>query len=1028
MLRARTAASNGGSGPSGVKFAYITANGKRPAERFRIGRVDGQTFRDVFEVARSYLKNGELVDLYDNYDNAKCYLSEDGLSGFAIEPDGNLVSVFSLRRGSLSAMSGMILRAGARKLDAYNSVNQPLKIYEDVLGFKLASDMEYNMAFDHDNIAANHGNPNVVFMILPKPGNEVETRRFTKDQYDAASDWQSKQLDRPAKLLSRKADDASRRRMYDFWLWGEGDGDAKLPDTPENRAKFEKVMKEEDAERRKLYRTLGKQRVGLRERGLKPAYVNWLTERGLEHNDALLADWESHYAKKPAPVAKEQPKPPKLRMAPTPEEEAASDAAMAATELPAAREERLRKEGRETSAEPVEGLDASVDGVVELAKTAFDVGRADDKGDVAYAEQVREAVKGLTEPERIQYAKLLDAYNRAIDEYGYGARETKDAADRRNGWEEAHGMLLGRKVATPKLELAADAEAKPQEPKVSEIERIERDARRQAEERERRIAETKAAEAAEEARRKQETDKLVGFLPEDVRGKATFERTDGGFRILVDGKDTGVNIDADGRFSVGGQNGTLSDFGRARELAAFNRSAFKTGDRVAFRADDGSLVSGTAIVSPDGKMTIRTREKDPRNPFASVTKDVPVPDEKRGDVQRVGLRNSRKSETVPEAWDAAERERVGKAADMAKGWIRGVKVRFADGAEEGAEGRALRDRDGNVVGSYDRATNEVTLFPGASVDTVSHEIGWHATYKFAEDEAAAGRTQLKRTLDDYIDNAPKAVKDAVKAAYGDFSPEALRDEIGAHLFERDHGPELAKALRTLEGRAWYRKVWDAVKGAWRSMMERFGVETNRVDLAKLDRMTPEEGMAWLAKQMAEGKTLGSVGGKGEGARKSIPNLYTGSAADYEKPSLLKVGTGEGSQVYGWGLYASSERGVADGYAGTRKREADLEGGDAAYKKARKNVDKLAAKMSIAKNDIERLWNDINDVGSDAPEELLNTARDVAEWGAGAKGSNGCRGSRSSCRRCARSSCRPSPSATRSPTTSNPSRRSSAAMG
>ena len=56
--------------------------------------------------------------------------------------------------------------------------------------------------------------------------------------------------------------------------------------------------------------------------------------------------------------------------------------------------------------------------------------------------------------------------------------------------------------------------------------------------------------------------------------------------------------------------------------------------------------------------------------------------------------------------------------------------------------------------------------------------------------------------------------------------------------------------------------------------------------------------------------------KGNAPRRSFSTvgLYTGSAADYAKPSLLKVGTGEGSQVYGWGLYASSERGVADMYA------------------------------------------------------------------------------------------------------------------
>ena len=49
-------------------------------------------------------------------------------------------------------------------------------------------------------------------------------------------------------------------------------------------------------------------------------------------------------------------------------------------------------------------------------------------------------------------------------------------------------------------------------------------------------------------------------------------------------------------------------------------------------------------------------------------------------------------------------------------------------------------------------------------------------------------------------------------------------------------------------------------------------------------------------------------------RYKTSGLYTGSAADYDVPSLLKVGTGEGSQVYGWGLYASNRRGVAEDYA------------------------------------------------------------------------------------------------------------------
>lgn len=54
-------------------------------------------------------------------------------------------------------------------------------------------------------------------------------------------------------------------------------------------------------------------------------------------------------------------------------------------------------------------------------------------------------------------------------------------------------------------------------------------------------------------------------------------------------------------------------------------------------------------------------------------------------------------------------------------------------------------------------------------------------------------------------------------------------------------------------------------------------------------------------------------GGGEDSRKSISGIYTGSAADYEKPSLHYVGSGEGAQVYGWGLYGSNRREVAERY-------------------------------------------------------------------------------------------------------------------
>lgn len=52
---------------------------------------------------------------------------------------------------------------------------------------------------------------------------------------------------------------------------------------------------------------------------------------------------------------------------------------------------------------------------------------------------------------------------------------------------------------------------------------------------------------------------------------------------------------------------------------------------------------------------------------------------------------------------------------------------------------------------------------------------------------------------------------------------------------------------------------------------------------------------------------------------SVSPVWTGSAANYDAPSLNYVGTGEGAQVYGWGLYGSSSEDVARWYA---KKDAE----------------------------------------------------------------------------------------------------------
>ena len=160
---------NSGSRVGSSVWTTLTGKGNT----FRIARVNGELFHDVFEVNRKYLLYGELVDLHDDYSNAKCFLTDDGMSGFAIEEGGNLVSVFNLnpnrveeQKGFLHAIKDFAREQGATHLDAYASRKQPLdEIYAKTLGFHVAAEMDYAMEYDHDDIAANHGKPKVVFMV-----------------------------------------------------------------------------------------------------------------------------------------------------------------------------------------------------------------------------------------------------------------------------------------------------------------------------------------------------------------------------------------------------------------------------------------------------------------------------------------------------------------------------------------------------------------------------------------------------------------------------------------------------------------------------------------------------------------------------------------------------------------------------------------------------------------------------------------------------------------------------------------------
>ena len=177
--------------------------------------------------------------------------------------------------------------------------------------------------------------------------------------------------------------------------------------------------------------------------------------------------------------------------------------------------------------------------------------------------------------------------------------------------------------------------------------------------------------------------------------------------------------------------------------------------------------------------------------------------------------------------------------------------------------RYLRDGEGRVVGTFDRSTNKVKLYRGASAATLVHELGGHATLRFAEQEAERGNRQLLDRINRAIDEAPQALKDEVRSRYPGVDETALRDEIWAALRERN-SPAMEKAIKTLQGKAWYNRAWSAFKDAWKGLLARMGF--NRADLSQIDKMSNDEFLSHLDRIMSDGKTLGRLEAMGEGTR------------------------------------------------------------------------------------------------------------------------------------------------------------------
>ena len=277
--------------------------------------VDAKTFHDIFSIAKTYLQNGELVDLHPikstkdetGYDSTRNYMSRDGLSGFAITKEGDLISVFNAsgKSGWLRAISD-IVKSEVKTLDCYVSPNQDLQqMYQRMFGFKTASLMDYNMEYDHDNIAKNHRKPQVAFMV--NTDQDVPTRTFNKDQYDEAKAYQMSFFDENAKKQTTweevtKAYDAANygsisvedaRAVYNKYLDEGGKQDVGLEEALNG---LENSVKKPKPTRQKLEKVT--QQVNTSEQVEKPARQKLPTKQTrtpnyIEHFDENMREGRS---------------------------------------------------------------------------------------------------------------------------------------------------------------------------------------------------------------------------------------------------------------------------------------------------------------------------------------------------------------------------------------------------------------------------------------------------------------------------------------------------------------------------------------------------------------------------------------------------------------------------------------------------------------------------------------------------------------------------------------------------------------
>ncbi len=140
------------------------------ATKQKIRVATSEEFHKAISEEKEKNPDGFMIDVHNqsDYDNDICFLTEDGKSGIAVTPEGDIISVFSSVKGDhrLDKLMFMAIAAGGKKLDCYytDKDSHSLARLYSRFGFRTASVVPFNKEYAewYDEWKNNYTNINIL--------------------------------------------------------------------------------------------------------------------------------------------------------------------------------------------------------------------------------------------------------------------------------------------------------------------------------------------------------------------------------------------------------------------------------------------------------------------------------------------------------------------------------------------------------------------------------------------------------------------------------------------------------------------------------------------------------------------------------------------------------------------------------------------------------------------------------------------------------------------------------------------------